>query len=115
MRKIVTAALAALTLGGAAMATTSQADAAGYGYHGGYGGGYGYRGGGWGGGALVAGIAGLAVGAAIAGNHPGYYGGPGYYYGDPYYGRPYATCYAERQIWDPYYGRYVIQHVPYAC
>ena len=39
------------------------------------------------------------------GSNSGYYGGPGYY----------GTCYSTRQVWDPYYGRWVIQQVPYAC
>lgn len=47
-----------------------------------------------GGGAVAAGIAGLAVGAAIAGSHPYY----GYYYG------PRCRAYT---VWDPYYGGYV--------
>ena len=121
MRKTITAAIAALTLGGALMASTAPAAAAGYGGHGYYGGGYGgYRHGGYGGGydagpAIFAGIAGLAVGAALADSHPRYYGpGPGYY--EPGYAyRPYGTCYAGRQVWDPYIGRYVYQRTPYAC
>lgn len=77
-------------------------------YRGGY---HGYRGG-YGGGAVVAGIAGLAVGAALASNHGGYYRGGYGYYGDPYYRgyyrepyyRGYGGCFVERR-WDPYYGR----------
>ncbi|MDR3509415.1 MAG: hypothetical protein P4L64_16100 [Caulobacteraceae bacterium] len=130
MKKILTAALAALTLGGAAMATATPADAApwhgggGRGYYGGYhGGGYGgyrggyggYRGGyGWGGGALVAGLAGLAVGAAIA--EPHYYAPPAYYgYARPYGYYGYGTCYANERVWDPYVGDYVIERTRYAC
>ena len=117
MRKMITAALAALTLGGAVAGAAAPASAAGW-HGGGWGHGYGYRGGwhggwGWGGGALLAGVAGLAVGAAIADNHP-YYGG-GYYPGPYAYGGPYATCYGRRDVWDPYMGRYVIERVPYAC
>jgi hypothetical protein len=113
MRKTLTAALAALTLGGAVSATAvTGADARPY-YHGG--GGY-YRHGGNGGAALVAGVAGLAIGAALASDHPRYYGGPGYYYGPPapYYYGP-ATCYSTRWVWDPYIGRRVPQRVAYAC
>ncbi|OQW40826.1 MAG: hypothetical protein A4S12_09620 [Proteobacteria bacterium SG_bin5] len=75
------------------------------------------------GGALAAGIAGLAVGAAIAGNRDryyygpprGFYGprfyGPRYYAADPYfYGPPRGyyyrgpRCFIDRR-WDPYWGR----------
>ncbi len=122
MKKILTAALAALTLGGAAIATATPADARPYGGH--WGGGY-YHGGGWRGGyrggyagpALVAGLAGLAVGAALTGPHYGYgygYGpGPGYYYGDGY--APYGACYATHRVWDPYYGRWILQRSEYPC
>ena len=80
MRKMITAALAALTLGGA----------------------------------VLAGVAGLAVGAALADSYgPRYYGG-GYYPAPYYYGGP-ATCYARRDVWDPYMGRYVMERYPYAC
>ena len=113
MRKALTAALAALTLGGAVAATaTTSADARPY-YHGGghY---YGHRGSGAG--LAVAGIAGLALGAAIASDHPRYggYYAPGPYaygYGPGYYG----TCYTTRWTWDPYYGRRVPVREAYAC
>ncbi len=108
MRKIMTAALAAMTLGGAALATTTSADAAPYGWHGGgyYGHGYGR---GYGGGvALGAGLLGLAVGASLAHPHyaygPGYYG-PAYYAGPVYYGYGYGGCRVHYR-WDPYAGRY---------
>ena len=93
MRKILTGALAALTLGGAAVATATPAAA--YGWHGGY------RGG-WGPGAAIgAGLAGLVVGAAIA-DHPHYgYGYPGPYYAPGYYG----GCRSVVR-WDPYWGGY---------
>jgi hypothetical protein len=131
MKKFLTAAVAALTLGGAmaATATPAAADSWHGGYHGGYGGyhgGYGgYRGGygsrgyghrGYGGGAVVgAGLLGLAVGAAVAGSHP-YYGRPyydHYYYGPPpaYYAGPGYYTYIEGcrtyWRWDAYWGRYV--------
>lgn len=102
MRKTLTAALAALTLGGAISATAATgADARpSYGHY------YGHRGGGA---ALAAGVAGLAIGAAIASPHYGGYYGPGYYYGGPY------TCYGTRWVWDPYAGRRVPVNQPYAC
>lgn len=111
MRKTLTAALAALTLGGAVSATAvTGADARPY-YHGGYG----YHHGG-GGAAIAAGVVGLALGAAIASDHPHYYyGGPGYYGPPaPYYYGP-ATCYSTRWVWDPYLGRNVPQRFAYAC
>src|SRR5271155_821511 len=103
MRKVLTAAMAALTLGGGVAATAVPAQAApwGGGWHGG-----GWHGGGWHGGgpgpAIFAGNAGLAIGAAIANNHPYY--GPGYY--DGYYGGPYGygACYGPTRVWDPYVG-----------
>ena len=111
MRKTLTAALAALTLGGALSATVvTGADARPY-YHGGY-----YHGGyrGNGGAAVVAGVAGLAIGAALASNHPHYYGGPGYY-SEGYYGGGYESCIGQRRVWDPYYGGYVVRSFRYAC
>jgi hypothetical protein len=108
MRKALTAALAALTLGGAITATaTTSAEARPFYGHGGF---HGHRGNGAG--LAVAGIAGLAIGAAIAGPH--YYGGyfgPGpYAYGPGYYG----TCYTTRWVWDGY-GRRVPVSQPYPC
>jgi len=103
MRKILTAALAALTIGGAVAATASSADAAPYGgWHGGYGHGYG-RGFGYGGVALGAGLLGLAVGASLA--HPAYGPAPAYYAGPAYYG--YAGDCRTHYRWDGYAGRYV--------
>jgi hypothetical protein len=112
MRKALTAALAALTLGGAiTAATVNTAEARPY-----YGHYYGHRGNGAG--LAVAGIAGLAIGAAIASDHPRYGYGPGpyaygpgpYAYGPGYYG----TCYTTRWVWDGY-GRRVPVSQPYAC
>jgi hypothetical protein len=110
MRKTLTAALAALTLGGAISATAvTSAEARPY-AHAYYGGHYHH---GNGGAAVAAGIAGLAIGAAIASPH--YYGG-GPYYGPAYYGPGYyGTCYATRWVWDPYAGRRVPVSQPYAC
>jgi hypothetical protein len=101
MRKILTAALAALTIGGAVAATTTTAEAAPYGWHGGYHGGRGYGPGL----AVGAGLLGLAVGASLAGPHyygpgPGYYAGPAYGPGYGYYG----ACRVHYR-WDPYAGR----------
>lgn len=119
MRKTITAALAALTFGGAVMATAAPAAAQEHWRgHGGWGrGGWGRDHDSWGwGGAALAGVAGLALGAAIAdSDRPYYYSRPAYYYDDPYYGRPYATCYGSREVWDPYLGHYIIQRTRYAC
>jgi hypothetical protein len=112
MRKALTAALAALTLGGA-MSATAATSADARPYHGGghY---YGHRGGN-GARLAVAGIAGLALGAALASDHPhyyrGYYGPGPYAYGPGYYG----TCYTTRWTWDPYIGRRVPVREAYAC
>ena len=110
MRKIISAGLAALTLTSAlAPALTASAqDRDGWRHDHDR-----YRGGN-GGAALAAGLAGLAVGAAIANGgrgdyRSGYYYGPpryayDYYYGPRYYGP--HRC-ATSQIWDPYVGGYV--------
>jgi len=95
MKKILTGALAALTIGGAFAATTVPAAAAPF--HGGYHGGYGYRGGwhgGYGYGIAGAGLLGLAAGVAIADG--GY--GPGYY-------APVPRCRVEMR-WNPGWGGY---------
>lgn len=102
MKKILTGAIAALTIGGALAASVpASADD----WHG--------RGHDRGDGAAVAaGIAGLAIGAAIAGDHPGY--SRGYYYGGPppaYYDGPayytyYGNCHSTWR-WSPHRGRYV--------
>lgn len=110
LKKILTGAAAALTLGGAVVATATPAAAQ---YRGGYNGGYhgGYYGGhrGYNGGAVLgAGVLGLALGAAI-GSRPyhSYYAAPppAYYYGPSYYSY-YDGCHSEWR-WDRYYGRYV--------
>ncbi|HEX4712546.1 hypothetical protein [Phenylobacterium sp.] len=134
MRKLLTAAMAAITLGGAVCATAAPAEA---GPHGGYYGG-GYYGGHHNdaGVAVAAGVVGLALGAALANNHgyydrgyygPGYYGGsygggyyaPGYYgagYYPGYYGYPgYRLCASRHWVWDPYIGRRVLVRSRYAC
>jgi hypothetical protein len=124
MRKVLTAALAAITLGGAVCATAAPAEARGHygggGYHGGGGRYYGGHGGA--GVAVAAGVVGLALGAALAGDRGyydrGYYGG-GYYdrgYYPGYYGYPgYRTCESTRWVWDPYIGRRVPMVSRYAC
>ena len=116
MRKALTAAMAAITLGGAICATATAADArpfAGHYSHGYYGGHY--RGGGS---AVVAGVAGSGDQRSPRVNHGPYYGGYGYYGGPAYaygYGPGYATCVTTRWVWDPYYGRTVPVRQPYAC
>ncbi len=125
MRKILTAAAAALALIGGSAASVSPATAAPMHFNGGHFGGHegfrgGFRGDRDGGAALAAGLFGLGLGVAIA-NGPNYGPGPGYYgpayaYGPGYYGPDYyGTCFARERVWDPYYGHYVIERVPYAC
>jgi hypothetical protein len=123
MRKHLTAAMAALTLGGAIAATATPAGAHDWdrGYHGG-----GYYGGGRhdrnnDGAAVAAGVVGLALGAALAsgGHGYGYAYAPPYrsvYYAPDYYGPPaYRVCESERWVWDPYYRRSVPVVTRYAC
>jgi len=97
-------ALAATTLGLAAAPAQAQR------WHRGY-----YHHGDTTGAALLGGIIGLGVGAAIASDHRDrYYYDDGYYAPPPppaygYYGRGYEyrpRCYVEDR-WDPYYGRHV--------
>ena len=107
MRKLITGAMAAVTLGGATLATAGAASARPWGhYHRGYGGG-----------ALVgAGLLGLAAGVALT-DRPRYYGAPAYYgrpyargyYAPAYYGRGYGYGEACRTVfrWDPYVGHRV--------
>ncbi len=121
------AGLSALLAVGVVAATAAPASAerwGGHGYGHGYYGGHEYYGGrGYGGGALLgAGIAGLAVGAVLAGNHGyGPHYGYGYgprYYGPRYYGyAPYgdAYCSVRRDVWDPYYGGYIVRRVAVPC
>ncbi len=125
MRKILTAGVVALTLGGAILGAAVPANAEPYGH---------WHGGGWRGGwrgddagvAIAAGILGLAVGSALASDHPHYYYGAPPYYGPGYYGGPvyyrgrgpypgYAACIGRREVWDPYFGGYVVRSFRYAC
>ncbi len=115
MKKILTGALAALTAASALAISAAPASARDWDDRGGWG----WRHDNDGGAAVAAGIAGLAIGAAIAGDHP-YYGGyygyapapvyydappPAYYVGPSYYGY-YGRCHAQWR-WDPYWRRYV--------
>lgn len=111
MKKIIAGSLAALTAG-AALAGAAPASARDW-HHG--------RGDAAGA-ALVAGVAGLAIGAALADNHRGYerpYYGSAYYgpeyYGRAYYARPYYAyprCRTEWR-WDPRWGDYARVRVCY--
>jgi hypothetical protein len=125
MRKALTAAMAAITLGGAVCATAAPAEA--QRYHGGDYGGHHRRDNS--GAAVAAGVLGLALGAAIASDHGyrhsyydrgygyydrgyGYYAGPAYYdYGPGYY----RTCVTTHWVWDPYIGRRVPVRESYPC
>jgi hypothetical protein len=127
MRKVLTAALAAITLGGAVCATAAPAEARDHDHY--YGGRYygGHRHNDAGA-AVAAGVLGLALGAALAGDHGysergyndrGYYGRGYYdreYYPGDYYGYGgYRTCETTRWVWDPYIGRRVPVVSRYAC
>ena len=107
MKKLLTAGLAAMTLGGSILGAAAPASARDWDHHGGHGGHYHDNGA-----AVAAGIAGLAVGAALAGGN-GYHAPQGYYYGPPpaYYDGPaYYSYYHSCRVtwrWDPYWGRYV--------
>jgi opacity protein-like surface antigen len=122
MKKFVTAAMAALTVGGtvAAAAAPAQAEHWRGDYRGGYyGGGYGYHHHDNAGPAIAAGVLGLALGAAIASNgHSYYYDRPyyrsGYYDYDYGYYRP-RWCETTRWVWDPYIGERVPIREHYRC
>jgi hypothetical protein len=139
MRKSLTAAMAAITFGGAVAATAIPAEAQARDY-------YRYsrhHHGDRTGTAVAAGVVGLALGAALAssGNNRsgGYYRGGGGYYSsgyayDPYYGGDYGyydrgyyprrgysdrysyrTCESSRWVWDPYIHDRVLIRSRYAC
>jgi hypothetical protein len=121
MRKTLAAGLAALTFGGAVATAAIPAAAEAREWRGGgYHRGYDDRRHDGNGAALVAGIAGLAIGAALAdsGRHHSYYRGYGYapaYYDDGYGYRPYAVCESRHWVWDPYIGRRVLVTSRYEC
>lgn len=101
MKKLLTGGLAALTLAGSLLGAAAPASARDWDHHGDHGGA-----------AVVAGIAGLAIGAALASGDHGYYAPPTYYAGPPpaYFDGPvyysyYDHCRAEWR-WDGYWGRY---------
>ena len=124
MRKTLTAAMAALTFGGAVAAAAVPAQARpndGGRYYGND-----YRRDSRGndaGVAIAAGIVGLALGAALtSGNHSTSYGSYGYaqpYYGSSYnsgyYGGGYRTCESTRWVYDRYTRRQVPVTSRYAC
>ena len=100
MKKILTGALAALTLGGVVLGGATQASARDWDHHGG------------GGAAVAAGIAGLAIGAAIASDHPYYAAAPAYYAAPPpayYEGPAYYSYDRDCRVewrWNRHWGRY---------
>lgn len=124
MRKMLAAGLAALTFGGAIATAAIPAAAEAHPYRGYYGGYHGYDGGHHrdNSAAIVAGVAGLAIGAALAsGNHHSHYRS-GYYdydydygYAPGYYDYGYRTCESRRWVWDPYIGRRVLVTSRYEC
>lgn len=110
MNKLATKAVLGLTLAASALTVAAPAEAQRYRrYH---------RGGDATGAAVVAGVAGLAIGAALASDRRydydrRYYRQRGYYPRDCYYYRQqyrryngYNDCYVRR-VWDPYLGRRV--------
>ena len=100
IKKIVSGALVAATLGAAAIAGPASAQPRGDWHGGAQWRGDGYRG--RDGAAVVgAGILGLALGAAIASPHPYYAPRPAYYAGS------YGYACAPHWRWDRYVGRYV--------
>jgi hypothetical protein len=113
MNKILTGALAALTMGGALAASTVPASAEprgghhGGGHYGGhyYGGGYRDHHRGDYGSAVGAGLIGLALGAALTNGYGYGYGPPAYYAPGYYYGPPLPRCRVEMR-WNPVWGGY---------
>ena len=118
LKKILIGAAAVMSVAGVTLSTSTVADAAPYGGHGGggyhgggggyHGGGYGYRGGGYGyrggyGYGIGAGLLGVAIGASLASP---YYGAPPAYYNGAGYWGYYGGCRGYWR-WDSYYGRYV--------
>lgn len=132
MRKFLTSAIAAVTLGGAVVAAAAPAEAQPYYRHGG---GYyhHHHGGNDAAVAAVAGIAGLAIGAAIADGNRGSRGYPSGYssgytyrngysydpryegYSGDYYAPRDRVCLSRERVWDPYIGRHVTIERQYPC
>lgn len=134
MRKFLATALAAVTAAGAVLATAAPAQAERYRHYRHHNGGNDEVAA-----AILGGVAGLALGAAIAGNggrrdrvydsgysydprydsyRGGYYDRDDDYRDRPYYGRgryAYRTCISRDRVWDPYIGRRVIIERRYAC
>ena len=124
MRRSLAAAMAAITFGGAVAATAAPAEARPY--RGDYG--RRHHNNNDAGVAIAAGVVGLALGAAIAGNNgprggyydrgygrayaPGYAYGPGYGYG---YAPRYRVCQSRERVYDPYIGRSVVIRREYPC
>jgi hypothetical protein len=119
MRKFLTTALAAATAAGAIAATAAPAEARPHHYYRHH-----HGGGDAVAAAAVAGIAGLALGAALS-DHDGrshYSYSTGYRYDpryDSYYGRSYypreRVCITQDRVWDPYIGRHVYVERRYPC
>ena len=117
MRRTLTAAMAAITLGGALCAAVTPAQAHDR---------DGWRDGRWrahewredhgrridGGAAIAAGVLGLALGAAIADSGRPHHA---YAYAPPAYAYRYRTCEETRWVWDPYWRRDVPVTTRYAC
>ncbi len=125
MNKILTVGMAAATLTAGVLATATAASARDW--DDGYGGGGYYQGydrgdgGDDAGAAIAGGIVGLALGSALTSHS---YSEPYYGYSRPYYGsaynggyyqQGYRSCVSRRSVWDPYYGRYIVRKVRYAC
>jgi len=138
MRKFLTTALAAITFGGAVAAAAVPAEAQSRYYRNG-GSYHHHHSGNDAAVAAVAGIAGLALGAAITSSNrnrgyaSGYASGGyasynnGYYnngyrydpryesYSGDYYARPDRICISRERVWDPYIGRHVTIERQYPC
>ncbi len=145
MKKSLTAAIAALTFGGAIAATAAPAQA--HDYDGYYDAGRRHHSNNTGA-AVAAGVVGLALGAALASSSRSgrgsayygsnsYYGGNSYGAGNGYYGDGYGrsrygysddgdsyysrqryvarTCESQRWVWDPYIRERVLIRSTYAC